>query len=41
MPMIGIALIVVYFSLEWAEKYNAVATLLKIFALVLILLLCC
>jgi hypothetical protein len=35
MPMIGITLIVVYLALEWAQKYNSIATLLKITAVII------
>jgi len=37
MPMIGIALIVVHLSLEAAQKYRIIPTLLKIIAVILIL----
>jgi len=36
MPMIGIALIVAYLSLEWAEKRNLIPTLLKIFTVIIL-----
>jgi protein O-mannosyl-transferase len=36
MPMIGIVLIVVRLSLDWAQKHNFTPTLLKIYALVLV-----
>jgi protein O-mannosyl-transferase len=37
MPMIGIALIVVGLSLDWAQKHHLTPTLLKIFTLVIII----
>jgi tetratricopeptide (TPR) repeat protein len=37
MPMIGIALIVVHLSLDWARKRQFIPTLLKIFAVILII----
>ncbi len=37
MPMIGIALIVVHLSLAWAEKHRMIPSLLKIFAVIMIL----
>ena len=36
-PMIGIALITVHLSLDWAQKHHIIPTLLKIFTLVIIL----
>jgi len=35
MPMIGIALITVHLSLDWAQKHHIIPTLLKIFAVIL------
>lgn len=37
MPMIGIALIIVHLSLDWAQKQRLVPTLLKIFAMIIII----
>jgi len=37
MPMIGIALIVVHLSLDWAQKHNTIPTLLKIFSVIIII----
>ena len=37
MPMIGIALIVAHLGLDWAQKHHAIPTLLKIFAVIMIL----
>ncbi len=37
MPMIGIALIMVFIALEWAEKNHIVPTLLKIFGVIMII----
>ena len=36
MPMIGITFIVAHFCLDWAEKNNTLPTLLKIFALIIV-----
>jgi len=37
MPMIGIALIVVHLCLDWAEEHHATPTLLKIFAMIILI----
>ena len=37
MPMIGIALITVHLSLDWAQKRRIIPTLLKIFAVIMVL----
>ncbi len=37
MPMIGIALITVHLSLDWAQKHHTIPTLLKTFAVIMIL----